>query len=189
MFSDQDHLQEEAALYASGAMTRPEREEFELLLEANPELQKLTDDLHEAVAATLLEEPVSHRRGPSPALKDRILAQIEERGQRTEPDAIVLSDADALVEWVNPVFTEMCGYGLEELRGRKLGPLLQGPLTCPEAARRMREAVHAPRSCHTELINYRKDGSTYLASIDMKPIFKPDGSLRCYVARVFEKAA
>ena len=182
-----EHLQEEAALYASGAMSRREREEFELLLHFNTELQVLTDDLHEAVVATLLAEPATNH-GPSPGLKSRVFAELEGRDQHTQPEAIVMTGPDALVEWVNPAFTEMCGYSVDELRGRKLGPILQGALTDRAAADRMRTAIHAVQPCSETLINYHKDGSPYRVAIDITPIFKRDGALRCFVAREREVA-
>src|SRR5260221_1744691 len=123
-----EHLREEAALYASGAMSRREREEFELLLHCNTTLQTLVDDLHEAVAMTLLAEPAADAR-PSPELKARVFAQLEGRDQHTQHEAIVMTGPDALVEWVSPAFIKMCGFSLDELRGRSLGPLLQGELT------------------------------------------------------------
>lgn len=177
-----EHLQEDAALYASGAMSQKEREEFELLLHFNADLLKLVDDLHEAVATTLLANPAADVR-PSPALKERVLAQLEGRDQHTRGEAVVMTGPDLLVEWVSPAFTEMCGYTLDELRGKELGPILQGRLTDKAAARRMREAVHAGKACSETLVNYRKDGTSYHVSIDVTPIFKRDGSLRCFVAR------
>jgi len=177
-----EHLQEEAALYASGAMSRKEREEFELLLHCNTDLQKLVDDLHEAVAMTLLAEPVVDT-GPSASLKERIFAQLDGREQHTQHDGMVMTDPDSLVEWVNPEFTEMCGYTLDELRGKKLGPILQGKRTDPAAAQRMREAVHDAHPCAATLINYHKDGTPYLVTIEITPIYKRDGDLRCFVAR------
>ncbi len=177
-----EHLQEEGALYASGAMSKREREEFELLLHFNPELQVFVDDLHEAVATTLLATPAPDSR-PGHGLKARVFAQVEGRGQQTRHEAIVMAGPDGLVEWVNPEFTAMCGYPLAELRGKKLGPVLQGELTDKAAAQRMREAVHAALPCMETLVNYRKDGSPYRVAIEITPIFKRDGALRCYVAR------
>jgi PAS domain S-box-containing protein len=183
-----EHLQEEAALYASGAMTQGEREDFELLLHFNCELRALTNELHEAVAATLLAEPVVSP-APSGGLKARILSATASTSQHTQHEAIVMAGPDALVQWVSPSFSDMCGYSLEELRGKKLGPILQGALTERDAADRMRAAVHAAEPCSETLINYRKDGSHYRVSIDITPIFKRDGSLRCYVAREREVSA
>jgi PAS domain S-box-containing protein len=177
-----EHLQEEAALYASGAMSQREREEFELLLHFHPELQTLTNDLHEAVVATLLAEPVT-APAHSPCLKERVFAALDRCVQQTSHEAIVMAGPDALVQWVNPAFTKMCGYSLEELRGKKLGPILQGELTEPDVAARMRAAVHAAQPCSETLVNYRKDGSHYRVAIEITPLFKRDGALRCYVAR------
>ncbi|MGB8170221.1 MAG: PAS domain-containing protein [Chthoniobacteraceae bacterium] len=183
-----EHLQEEAALYASGAMSQCEREEFELLLHFNCELRSLTDRLHETVAATLLAEPVASPR-PSGGLKARVLAATAGSAQQTQHEAIVVAGPDALVQWVNPEFSAMCGYSLEELRGKKLGPILQGELTERDVAARMRAAVHARQRCAETLINYRKDGSHYRVSIEITPLFQSDGSLRCYVAREREISA
>jgi PAS domain S-box-containing protein len=177
-----EHLQEEAALYASGAMTQRERELFEMLLHFNAELQSFTHGLQAATVATLLAEPAA-RCGASAGLKARVLAAIEGCAQQTRHEAIVMAGPDALVEWVNPAFTEMCGYSLAELRGKKLGPILQGELTERAAADRMRVAVQTAQPCSETLINYRKDGSHYHVAIEITPIFKGDGALRCFVAR------
>ncbi len=57
-------------------------------------------------------------------------------------EPFVMTGPDRLVQWVNPAFVEMCGYSLEELKGKSLGPILQGEKTDPVIAARMRQAVH-----------------------------------------------
>lgn len=183
-----EQLQEDAALYASGAMSQREREAFELLLHFNNELETLAQGLQETVVTTLLAGPVASAT-PSAAMKARVLAAIAGHVQQTTHEAIVMAGPDALVQWVNPAFTVMCGYSLEELRGKKLGPILQGKLTERDAAERMRLAVQKAQPCAETLINYRKDGSHYRVAIEITPIFKGDGALRCYVAREREVAA
>ena len=183
-----EHLQEEAALYASGAMSQRERETFELLLPFHEELKTLTNSLQETAVAALLAEPAACA-APAPGLKARIFAAIENRPQQTQHEALVLAGPDALVQWVNPEFTAMCGYSLEELRGKKLGPILQGALTDRAAAERMRHAVHSAQPCSETLVNYRKDGSHYRVAIEITPLFQADGALRCYVAREREVPA
>ena len=51
------------------------------------------------------------------------------------------------------------------------------------------DSLHAAQPCSETLINYRKDGSSYRVAIDISPIFKRDGALRCYVAREREVMA
>ena len=77
----------------------------------------------------------------------------------------------------------MCGYTLDELRGKSLGPILQGKETDPVAVSRLRSALHDQRSCQETIVNYRKDGSTYWARIAITPISDDADQLRWFVAR------
>ena len=94
-----------------------------------------------------------------------------------------MTDPDRLVQWVNPAFVEMCGYSLEELKGKSLGPILQGEETDPVAVARMRRAMHEYQSCREQVINYRKNGSSYLVDISITPILDDAGAPLWFVAR------
>lgn len=174
-------LETEAALYASGAMTPPERERFELILEFHAELRALVRQLEDCAAAVVLTG-ARGEENPRGDLRDRVLASIAERPQGGQ-SGLVVTNPQGFVQWVNDAFTEMCGYSLDELRGRKLGPMLQGELTDRAAAGRMRAAVHAQSSCHEELINYHKDGTPYWVRISISPIMDESGAARWLVAR------
>ena len=176
-------LQDKAALYMSGAMTAEQREEFELIVEFNDELREFAGGLAEVTAAMTL---ATLRRGgqvPSPATKARILDAVADRPQQTNPEALVMSGPDGLVQWVNTSFSVMCGYTLDELRGKKLGPILQGEKTDREAAGRMRRAVHDYRPCREIILNYHKNGTPYWVEIDITPIFGEAGKPLWLVAR------
>lgn len=181
----QDHLEEQAALYAAGALSLRERTQFELVLEFRTELRELVRKLSETAEAVLLATQPNDRR-PSPALKARLMGLLDDRVQHTSEPGFVMSGPDGLVDWVNPAFSAMCGYTLEELKGKKLGPILQGKLTDPAVARRMREAVHNQEPCTEALINYHKDGTPYWVSINITPIKDNAGRLLWYVARELE---
>jgi PAS domain S-box-containing protein len=175
-------LEEQAALYAAGALTAEERGHFELILEYNTELRELVRELHEgAVALVVPASGIAHR--PSAAVKTRVLAGIAGQSRRARHPAFVMSDPEGLVQWVNPAFTEMCGYSLEELQGRKLGPILQGELTDHAAAARMRDAIHTEGACSEQLINYHKDGRPYWVAIEITPIRNAGGDLLCFIAQ------
>src|SRR5688572_20794536 len=122
-----EQLQEDAALYASGAMDAAQREQFELILRFHGELRDFVRQLQETAAAVVTLASVS--ASPSAAVKARVMERIAVTPQQTRDEAFVVTSPEGLVEWVNPAFTEMCGYTLDELRGRKLGPLLQGAAT------------------------------------------------------------
>jgi PAS domain S-box-containing protein len=179
-------LQDRAALYVSGAMTAREREEFQLILEFHDELREFVAESQEVATAILLAGVRSDSPAPSARLKANVLRAIENEPQERATMGFVMTGPDRLVQWVNPAFTEMCGYTLEELRGKSLGPILQGEDTDPVVAARMRSAVHEFRPCHEQLINYRKDGTPYLVDIEITPIKDDAGVPLWVVAREHE---
>jgi PAS domain S-box-containing protein len=180
-----DFLQDQAALYSSGAMTAQERDQFELVLEFHSELRKLVSDLAEVGAAVMLATPPPDKK-PSPGLKARLATLISDRPQRRTPEGLVMSGPDGRVEWINSAFSAMCGYTLEELRGQKLGPILQGPQTDRATADRMRRAVHEYRPCRETILNYHKNGTPYWADVAITPIFDDAGQPLWLVAREHE---
>ena len=67
-----DFLQDQAALYVSGAMTALERDQFELVLEFHHELRDLVFGMAEVGAAVTLATQPPASAVPSPGLKARI---------------------------------------------------------------------------------------------------------------------
>lgn len=175
-------LHDRAALYVAGALTAPERESFELVLEFKDDLRAHVAQLQEVGTAVLLAEVP--RRSAAPAgLRNRILDTIAVRRQQLQPDSLVVTGPDGRVEWINPPFTAMCGYSLAELKGRKPGHLLQGPETDRAAVQRIRDAVHERRACHEVLINYHKSGAPYRVDVAITPVLDDDGAPLWFVAK------
>jgi PAS domain S-box-containing protein len=180
-----EQLEEHAALYAAGALTERERVQFELILKFHDELREFVKHLEEAAAGS----PFTREHSGAalcPTLKSRVLEKVHGRLQRAAEEGFVLATPDGLVEWVNPAFVGMCGYTLEELKGRKLGPLLQGELTDPAVAARIRKAVAERQPCTEALINYHKDGTPYWVSLNITPIWDDAGHFLCFIARELE---
>jgi PAS domain S-box-containing protein len=178
-----DFLQDQAALYAAGTMTAAERERFELILEFHEELRAVVTALLETSAALTVSLPQPATSGPSPGVKERLSKLIKDRPQSVAPEAMVMCGPDRLVQWVNPAFSEMCGYSLEELRGKSLSPILQGEKTDREAADRMRRAVHEYRPCCETILNYHKNGTPYWVEVAITPILDDAGQPLWLVAR------
>lgn len=181
-------LQEQAALYASGAMSAREREQFDLILKFHSELRTLVSEFEEVTATATVATLNSGGPRPCPTLKTRLLGMLHECVQEspTDHEGFVITGTDGLVQWVNSAFIEMCGYSLDELRGKKLGPILQGAKTDKVVAERMRQAVHAHQPCVERIVNYRKDGSPYWVEIAITPIVDDAGHPRWLVAREHE---
>ena len=164
-------------------MTAEEREQFELILEFNSELREFASGMVEVGAAVTLATQRPAGAAPSMGLKARLADLIASRPQQRTPQGMVMSGPDGLVQWINPAFSMMCGYALDELRGKKLGPILQGPKTDRETADRMRRAVREYRPCRETILNYHKDGTPYWVDIAIMPIFDDAAQPLWLVAR------
>lgn len=177
-----DLLQDRAAQFVSGTLGAAERESFEVIAAFDPELGAHVAALQEAASVAAVSVA---RRGEAPplALKARILAAAEALPQQREREALVVTDSAGRIEWVNDAFTSLCGYTLDELRGRKPGALLQGAETDRAAVGQLREAQRAGVACNVELVNYHKDGSRYRVAVRMSPFLDEAGAPRWFVAR------
>ena len=84
-------------------------------------------------------------------------------------DALVLTNFNQVIEWVNGGFERMTGCAAEESVGRRPG-FLQGPKTSELAKGRLRTGIHEERDAYATLINYRKCGNPYKCKISILPL-------------------
>ncbi|MEM9311946.1 MAG: PAS domain-containing protein [Pseudomonadota bacterium] len=93
--------------------------------------------------------------------------------------AICLCDpnqADLPIVFANRAFRRLTGYSEEETVGRNCR-FLQGPKTDPEPVARIREAIANEDVVVVELLNYRKNGTTFWNALHLGPIYNDQGKL------------
>lgn len=135
-----------------------------------------------ALASSLTEERTKLREA-----NQRLLEQEREShtlalvAARTD-NAVVLTNTSGHIEWVNEAFVRITGFTLEEVRGRKPGQMLQGPKTDPNTVDLIRRALASEQSISTEILNYRKNGSTYWLAIEIQPMRDDEGRLTNFMA-------
>ncbi|UCJ18844.1 PAS domain-containing protein [Pseudomonas sp. MM211] len=83
---------------------------------------------------------------------------------------------DNPIIFANNAFLEMTGYSAEEVVGRNCR-FLQGPETDRAVVAQVREAVAMRQELAVELINYRKDGSTFWSALFISPVYNDAGEL------------
>ncbi|WP_216827508.1 EAL domain-containing protein [Alkalihalobacterium elongatum] len=75
------------------------------------------------------------------------------------------------ITFVNAGFEKLTGYKAEEVIGRKTSPL-QGEKTSLEAKQRIREGIKNQEAFSLEILNYRKDGTTFWNYLSIAPVFE-----------------
>lgn len=83
---------------------------------------------------------------------------------------------DNPIVFANRAFLEMTGYAADEIIGNNCR-FLQGPETDRQAVIDVREAIDSRREFATEVLNYRKDGSTFWNALFVSPVFDDTGKL------------
>jgi len=95
--------------------------------------------------------------------------------------SVVITNDQKLIIWVNDQFTNMTGYTLSEVRGKKPS-LLQGRNSEIPAIERIRKSLSEKKPFHDRITNYRKNGEEYTCALTIHPIFNPNGQLSNFVA-------
>ncbi|GJE39361.1 histidine kinase famiy protein [Methylobacterium persicinum] len=83
---------------------------------------------------------------------------------------------DNPIIFANRAFEKMTGYHRSEILGSNCR-LLQGPETDAGTIADVRRAVAEHREFATEILNYRKDGSTFWNALFVSPVFNRSGDL------------
>ncbi|MCB0548073.1 MAG: PAS domain-containing protein, partial [Phaeodactylibacter sp.] len=95
--------------------------------------------------------------------------------------AVILTDAQRKILWVNDDFTEITGYTLTEVIGKKPS-LLQGPGSEQDAINRIRRSLEHQIAFREEITNYRKNGEAYLCKLVIHPVFDRQQHLTNFIA-------
>ncbi len=93
--------------------------------------------------------------------------------------AICLCDPhqdDLPIVFANRAFRRLTGYSEEEILGRSCR-FLQGPDTDQEPIGRIRDALANEDVVVVELLNYRKNGTTFWNALHLGPIYNAEGEL------------
>ncbi len=89
--------------------------------------------------------------------------------------------ADGPIIFCNRAFEELTGYGQHEVLGRNCR-FLQGEDTDPETIAEIRRGIAAGEDVQQEILNYRKDGSSFWNALFISPVTDTQGNLVYYFA-------
>lgn len=105
--------------------------------------------------------------------------------------AMIVTDADQAdnpIIFANDAFLRLTGYAREEVIGRNCR-FLQGSETDPEEVARLRSAVEAGQDVTAEILNYRKDGSSFWNALYVSPVRDDAGAITHFFASQLDVTA
>jgi two-component system, sensor histidine kinase and response regulator len=96
-------------------------------------------------------------------------------------NAVVITDTDGTIQWVNPEFTRLTGYSLEEAVGQN-PRILKSGLQDQAVYKCLWETILSGNVWTGEVKNRRKDGQIYTEEMTISPVRSVTGEITNFVA-------
>lgn len=94
--------------------------------------------------------------------------------------AISITDIGGNILYVNPTFSRVTGYAMDEAVGRNES-MLSNKTTPPEVYKSLWQHISRGEAWSGRLINRRRDGSKYLAELSISPVVDAGGAIVNYL--------
>ncbi|PYF79603.1 MULTISPECIES: PAS domain S-box protein [Marinomonas] len=119
-----------------------------------------------------------------------VTEEVKQRAERemlslvaNETDnAVIITNASGLIEYVNQGFERLTGYEMDEVRGKKPGTILQGHETNPATVDNIRRHIAKKEPFYDEILNYAKSGDPYWVSLSINPVFDDEGNVKNFIS-------
>ena len=133
--------------------------------------------LFEAEVAALLIEIRDVTRDHAVNERHHVLGYTLEQST----DAVIVTNAQGFIEYVNPAFEKMSGYRLPELRGRTPG-ILKADRQPADFYQRMWRTLQSGNAFRCEIANRKKNGEIYYEDLVIEPVRDRLGHITHFVS-------
>ena len=96
-------------------------------------------------------------------------------------NSVVITDSEAKVLWANNAFYKMTGYFFEEVKGKKIGPILQGKGTDKAHTDKIRAGIRSKKPFTQIVKNYTKAGESYWNELSVTPILDKNNEVTKFI--------
>lgn len=141
-------------------------------------VNRIQDEEGQAQGATVVVLDISARKTLETALRserDRLDTILTSIG-----DAVIVASPDGQIEYANPAWERLSGFTRKQALAKAVG-LVDEDLN-PSVSGEMWETLRAGSPWHGELLNRRKDSSTFEVAVTITPVLDEDGKVVNYVA-------
>jgi PAS domain S-box-containing protein len=116
-------------------------------------------------------------------LKQRIIVESMRNlslAVQQSPVSVVITNTKGEIEFVNPKFSEVTGYSIDEVIGQN-PRFLKSSLTPPETYKELWSNISSGKEWRGELCNKKKNGDLYWEIVSISPVYNSKGVLTSYV--------
>ncbi len=103
------------------------------------------------------------------------------RAVEFSPVSIIITDADGLIEYVNPKFTQVTGFRMAEVRG-KTPRILKSGQTPSDIYQQLWTTISSGQEWFGEFRNRKKNGELFWEKASISPIADPNSHITHYLA-------
>jgi PAS domain S-box-containing protein len=107
--------------------------------------------------------------------------QLQSSALEFAANGIVITDAQGVIEWVNPAFEEVTGYAVHESIGKTPGDLVKSGLHDSKFYKEIWDTISSGQHWTGEMINQRKNGSIYIEEQTITPLINSAGIVTHYI--------
>lgn len=97
------------------------------------------------------------------------------------PISVVITDLQGKIEYVNPFYSQLTGYQLNEVLGKN-PRIIESGNTSPKADEKMWQTIRAGKVWRGETLNKKKNGEIYWEVEIIAPVLDSDGVVVNYIA-------
>lgn len=131
---------------------------------------RLNDAEGNIAGVTCIGDDITEARDAEQALR-KVSRAVEQ-----SPSTVMITDVHGAIEYVNPKFSQLTGYSLDEVRGRNPRILKSGE-TGPEEYKRLWQAITSGEEWRGVFHNRKKSGELYWESACISPIRDAGGAI------------
>lgn len=149
----------------------------------------LTDTRNEAIGTIGFAREITERKQGEKLREEQLASlRLHHDALAAITQGVIITDADGQISYANKGFEKITGYAQHEIIGRNCR-LLQGPATSKETVGKMRSALASGQQFHGEILNYRKDGSSFRNELSIVPIADSKGKVTQFVGILRDETA
>ena len=114
--------------------------------------------------------------------RENALLHLQSAALNAAANAMIITDRGGQIEWVNPAFSELTGYAVEEAIGKNPRELVKSGAHDELFFKNLWDTILSGHVWRGEITNRRKDGSLYLERETITPVRDTHGEIAHFIA-------